>query len=210
MSSPDNLIKDSDRPFDMITYMDHGSLVIPAGGGLGATMSVPHSRLFTPLPVGTWSTDPVFSTSKECFFSGWEGVDPNLPYVTVKTDSTNLVVSGLNPTGADIVAYWRVYGFMPSDVNVDAPYTASLADKFQSNSDYNYTKLLLPGVALAGTSPTVHHGLGKRPQVLAWIKSGGYIEQLNVSGYVKANTSDVIIINPSNDIHYRIYADSQL
>jgi len=99
---------------------------------------------------------------------------------------------------------------MPSNVSLDAAYTASLSNNFQLNTNYNYTKLFLADIAVAAATSTIYHNLGYRPQVITWIKTGSTFEQCNISGYAKVNNSTVIITAPSNDIHYRIYLDGQL
>lgn len=208
--SANDMLLSSDYPLDKIIYMRSGSFSVPAGGGLGASDAIEHILPFTPLIIGTWSTDSDFTTSKECFVSGWEGVDPNLPYVSVKSDGTNVTITAFNPGGSAITAYWRAYGFIPSDADLDAEATAALADQFQFNTDYNYTKLFKAGIALAAATTTIDHDFGYRPQVIAWLKTGSSFEQINVSGYIKVTTTQVIITAPSNDVHYRIYADGQL
>ena len=212
MTDARNFLINTDYPMDKIIYMASGSFSLGANGA-GYTANVAHGLSFTPLLIGTWSTSSSFTVSHECFWSGWEGVDINSIIMSISSDGTNTKLFAINGSNsAATTIYWRVYGFMPSNINLDVSYTASLSSNFQLNSDYNYTKLIpeLTGIATAAATTTITHNLGYRPQVIIWIKDGMELEQRNISGYAKVTTTTVVITAPSNDVHYRIYADGQL
>jgi hypothetical protein len=198
----------TDFPLDQIIYLDSGSFVIPSGGGLGSTSTVAHGLTFKPLMVVNWSLNSDFSTTKECNLPNFEGTDPYAIRVDNVSNATNLVISGFNPTASNVTAHWRAYGFMPSNVNVDATYTASLADTFGFNTDYNYAKLWYNDIIT--TNPTtITHDFGYRSQVMAWSDNGTSTAQLNTFGSVEVTTTSVIVTSASN-VHLRIYGDSQL
>jgi hypothetical protein len=213
MTDSRNFLLDTDYPMDKVIYMVSGSFAAAGGGGLGTTIDFNHNLGYTPLIVGTWSTDSGFSTSREGGFFAFEGTDPNTIYTTFYANSTKITVSTFNPTASGVTVYYRIYGLMPSDVNIDNASTVALADTFQLNTDYNYTKLLLSGIATAAATTTITHSLGYRPQVMAWIKDGSVVygtDMIVDMGYIKVTTTTIVITSPSKDIHYRIYADGQL
>jgi len=201
-----NFLVNTDSPLDQIVYLDSGSFIVPSGGGVGATDTAPHGLSFRPLAVVNWSLNSDFLTTKECNLPVFEGTDPYAIRVDNVSNSTNLVVSGFNPTASNVTVYWRAYGFMPSNVNLDASYTAILADNFVLNTDYNYPKLWYNDVT---GSTTINHTFGYRPQVMAWSDNGTSIAQLNTFGSVEVTTNSVIVTSASN-VHLRIYGDSQL
>jgi hypothetical protein len=213
MTDSRNLLLDTDYPLDKIIYMTSGSFSAAGGGGLDTVYEITHNLGFTPLVIGTWSTDIGFSTSREGGFFAFEGTDPNTIYTQFFANSTKITVTTSNPTASSVTIYYRIYAFTPSDVNLDASFTTSVADIFALNTDYNYTKLYSSGIATAAAITTITHGLGYRPQVMAWIKDGSaaYGTSMVVDmGYVKATATTVVITSPNKDIHYRIYADGQV
>lgn len=204
MVDPRNFLLNTDYPLDKIVYMDSGSFTIPAGSY--ATSTKAHGKTFTPLATLSWSTSSTFTTSKESNIPVLEFTDPDLIQVNNYTNGTNIVIDGYNPTTSSKTIYWRAFGFMPSNVNVDTPGTATSSNSFQFNTDYNYCKLYNSGIT---TTATITHNLGYRPQVTAWKQTGSNIAQVNDKGIVKVGTTTVNIISTDN-IHYRIYADGQL
>lgn len=212
MASPDNFLLNSDYPVDKIVYKISGSFSATGGGGLGTLSQFNHNLGFRPLIIGTWSTDSNFSTSREGGFFSFEGTDPDTIYTQFYSNDTQISISTFNPTVPTVTIYYRIYGFMPSNINADAAFTASLADKFQLNTDYNYTKLYLSGITTAAATTTITHNLGYRPQVMAWLKDASIYgtEMIVDMGYIKVTTTTIVITAPSNDVHYMIYADGQL
>jgi hypothetical protein len=213
MTDPRNFLLNTDYPLDKVVYMTSGSFSAAGGGGLGTVHQFNHGLSYTPLIVGTWSTNSDFSTSREGGYFAFEGTDPNTIYTQFFANSTKITVSTFNPPAPAVTIYYRIYAFMPSNVNVDSSFTTASADTFALNTDYNYTKLFSSGIATAAATTTITHDLGFRPQVMAWIKdsSVAYGTSMVVDmGYVKATTTTVVITSPSKDIHYRIYADGQV
>jgi len=208
MADSRNFLLNTDYPMDKVVYMTSGSFTSPTGG---IDYQFSHNLSFNPLIIGTWSLDSDFSTSREGGFFGFEGTDPTTVYAIFSADSTNITIRTINP-GASVVVYYRIYAFMPTNVNDDSTSTASIADNFVLNTDYNYTKLFLSGVSVAVASTVVTHNLGYRPQVIAWLKDSTiYGTELIVDmGYIKVTDTTIEIVSPTYDVHYRIYADGQL
>ena len=205
---PRNFLLNTDYPMDKVIYLNSGSHSMTGGGG--SIKQFAHNLGFTPLIIGTWSFNSNFLTSREGGMFTAEGTDPTTAYTTFSANATDITIDCFNP-GATATIYYRIYGFMPSDVNADVAFTASLAENFQFNTDFNYTKLFSSSVASAGTS-TITHNLGYRPQVLTWIEDSTIYGTTAIvdSGFVKATTTTVVIISPTKSVHYRIYADGQL
>jgi hypothetical protein len=197
---------------DKVIYITSGSFSAAGGGGLSTLHQFNHGLSCTPLIIGTWSIDSDFSTSREGGFFAFEGTDPNTIYTQFFANSTQITVGTFNPTASAVTVYYRIYAFMPSDVNVDSSFTTASADTFALNTDYNYTKLYLSGIATAAATTTVTHSLGYRPQVIAWVKDASIYgtEAVVDSGIVKVTDTTIVITSPTKDVHYRIYADGQL
>ena len=202
----------TDYPLDKIVYMTSGSFVLPGYSGLGTITQVPHFLPFRPLVIGTWSTDANFTTSKECFAPIYTDIDGT--YVEASADNTYVYLNGINYIvgAANKTIYFRVYGFMPSDVNLDAPYTSATADSFELSTDFNYTKLYYNDIIPATATATITHNFGYRPQVIAWLKNYNIYgtAMVNKSGIVSVDNTSVIVTSASKDVHLRIYADKQL
>lgn len=209
MADPRNFLLDSDYPLDQVVYMASGSYTSTTSGA-GDISQIAHGLPFRPLLVGKWSLKSDFSTSRECYLPIY--TDINGIYVQAFSNDTTITISSINFTGASKTVYWQVYGFMPSNVNVDASFTSANADIFAFNSDYNYTKLYYNDIVTASASTTITHNFGYRPQTMAWLKDISIYGtgMVNVDTYVKVTTSDVIVTSASKDVHLRIYADSQL
>jgi hypothetical protein len=202
-----NFLVNTDYPLDQIIYLDSGSFTATTSV-LGTTVTIPHTLAFKPLMAVNWSLESDFSTTRESNLPTFEGVDPYAIRIENKASSTNLVINAFNPTASDVTIYWRAYGFMPSNVNVDVAPTAILADNFVFNTDYNYPKLWFNDIVSVST--TITHNFAYRPQVMAWSDDGTYTTQLNTFGGVKCDTNTVTVTSPSNDVHLRIYGDSQI
>lgn len=208
----------TDYPLDKIIYMGTGSFTV--GATSSASDPVAHALPFTPLLDGTWSTDPTFALSYDMGSGPASSASGFLFDIApeVSANSTNAIVSAQNVTGSPITVYYRVFGFEPSDVNLDAPFTSSVADNYVLNTDFNYTKLYRADVATSST--VISHGLGHRTQVSMWEEKSGTIRKRNEnrngsSGefYTTVSTSAVTIAfdafaTPGTKAHYRIYLDN--
>lgn len=220
---PRNFLVISDYPLDKIIYLYEGQLTAAAGGF--ATASIPHDLPFAPLIVGNWSTSPLWSVTYEQQ-SG--PIAPNNNYspilygfdVTSNNSASNITLTNYI-SGAPVTAYYRLYGFQPSNSNVDLLATND-ADNFILNTEYNYTKLLSANTASIAESfsidqfVTVTHNLGYIPQVIYWIERSNLIERgaqttPNGSAISCRVTSDSVIFKSSQalaaTLHYRIYID---
>ncbi len=213
VANANNFILNTDYPMDQIIYMTSGSYTQVGSGDVGTTISIPHGLSFRPLLIGSWSTLSDFSITKEMFMPIYSDVDGT--YVSIYSNDTNLLIHGFKNTTGNQTIYYRVFGFMPSNVNVDVNTTASNSDIFVFSTDYNYTKLLYSGIATAAATTTITHNLGYNPQVIAWAKDisitygTGVINQ-DYDSYITVTTTTVVIHSTAKDVHYRIYADGQL
>lgn len=209
MTDARNFLLNTDYPLDKVVYMTSGSFIV---AGSSATTQFNHNLSFRPLIIGTWSLNSDFSTSKEGGLFAFDGTDPTANYNIFAANDTQITISTTNQSGGSITVYYRIYGFMPTDANVDADFTSIQADNFQLNTDFNYTKLFMSGIATAAATTTITHSLGYRPQVITWRKDASIYgtEAVVDMGYVKATTTTVVITSPTKDVHYRIYADGQL
>ena len=203
----------TDYPIDKIIGYTESSFSAPAT--TSSTYSTPHGiTAFTPLAIVKWSTDPSFSTSYDEI-----GVSFNFITLNGATDATNLYLYYFNLTASPVTIYYRVYYFMPSNVDVENEETQSDFDAYVLNTDYNYTKIYEQGFS-ASPAFSVSHDLGYYPQVEAWyiLTSNGRTQRL-VSGdnsitdspRVRVTTTSVEFldgtITPVSGWHYRIYAD---
>lgn len=221
-----NFLLTTDFPLDKVIFLRSGSATInfPTAGQV---VTITHGLLFVPLVSGSWSLDPSFTTSYEygsgTFPSNNLGASVFNISMDIRADSTNIIISPTNVSGASFTLYWRVYAFEPSDCNFDLEPTASSADDFILNTDYNYTKLYLNDVILNATTGTytVNHNLGYLPQVMAWVSDSGYTIPVDsseapdtfglfVTCVVDTNTVSFVV--PSfltiDRIDYRIYLDN--
>lgn len=218
----------SDYPIDKVIYMTSGSVTI--SGYNYNDVTIPHGLPFTPLTTDIYSLTPSFDTSYE-YNSGPVQTDPLLssPFLYntgSESDSTNITLRHTNNSPSSVTIYYRVYGFMPSTVNEEAAWTASVADNFVMNSDYNYTKLFDAGVTAYSDIPdsieTINHNLGYRPQVMAWSEESSVVYSRNFTSLYPDGSNDggAIYIDENSIIfqrqfflfnasrlHYRIYID---
>lgn len=222
---PRNFLFSSDYPMDKVVYLHSGVLNFAVSG---TDYIVAHGLSFTPLIKVVWSTDANFTTTYgvgdgPVSTSPSQPFSPSLAYANA--NGTNITLSFGYP-GAVSSVYIRVYAFMPSDVNLDIAFTASAADTFVLNTDYNYTKLFVTGVtassAVASSAEVVSHSLGYYPQTEVWFERGGYAwvapQMLVVNGVTRSTetfeltTSSLTMyrdpfLSGSERFHYRIYVD---
>lgn len=216
-----NFLIHSDYPLDKIILLWSGYT------DFSTDFLFNHGLPFTPLVKIVWSLDTSFTTVYGVGDGPISGVSstPFIPQLIRAYATSSAVYSTFGTPGATPGAYIRVYGFMPSDVNVDASFTANAADSFTISTDYNYTKLFLAGVTgfsgVAGSSEIVLHNLGYYPQVEVWYEKGtdiyaaGEIDlfdgALNTESFELSTTALVMRRDPflagTERFHYRIYAD---
>lgn len=227
MNDPNKLYLTTDYPLDKVIYLSSFTIDFLLSG---TSYTFNHNLPFTPLVKVTWSTQPDFSIVYDQGSGPISNIPswPFLPALTLITaNSTSITLDYSNPDNITEV-YVRVYCFMPSDVNTEVAHTASSADRFTLNTDYNYTKLLSSGVtpysSTTSSVETIPHGLGYIPQVEAWYEDtafGGFIRPISSSNLAPDGTSiyeavyadeDNVylvrgIIAATTRFHYRIYVD---
>lgn len=201
----------TDYPMDKIIYMTSGSYTQAGGGSTISTIA--HNLPFRPLLVGNWSTSADFSTTNEMFSPVYADIDGT--YLLVFSNDTNAVISGFKATAGNQTIYYRIYGLMPSDVDEDAPATASVADNVVLNTDYNYTKLYYDELVPAAATTTITHNFGYRPQVMAWgvnlsVAHGTGVINQDYDCYITVTDTTVVVHSAAKDVHLKIYADAQL
>lgn len=216
-----NMLLSTDYPLDKIIYLKSGSTDAPTPTTVDVNFA--HELPFTPLLVGTWSYDPTFATS---YMAGFQPYAPAASTsVTVQSNAVNTRIVIGNNTGSPKTIYWRIYGYMPSDVDQDVVATAIAADNFTFNTDFNYTKLFASGLAdITSSTQTITHDLGYRPQVEVWFELATIAGQYEREYLGIANPGDtfynaVYVTNTtvqfrkgtgggqSNKYYYRIYLD---
>lgn len=213
-----DFLLNSDYPLDKVI------LINPTSGTSGDSIdiTVPHGLPFTPLPWFQWSFTPDFSVAYEDNTGNFPSGNLNYFFnlqLSIEANATNIIIRG-NGVLLSSTVYLRIFAFQPSTSNVELPGTESLADNFVINSDYNYMKLFDTGVtgSIAGAATTtVTHGLGYKPQILAWSEDSlGTIYPMSLSWAlvnvnVEVTSTQMIIRNDSfttQKIHYRIYLDA--
>lgn len=160
-----DFLLNTDFPLNKVVYLNSGSF--PVADGASVEINVPHGLTYRPLLIGTWSLTSDFSISYEQGTSGF--TDLSIPQLTIQSTPTTIRFIPLNFTGSTVTFYWRVFGFMPSDVSTDSNYTASVADTFTLSSDYNYTKLWQEGFLVwSNSNQVINHNFGYRPQIEVW------------------------------------------
>ena len=158
------------RDFLLNTDYEMDKIILVKTGNLTSSVEIPHNLDFIPLPFGVWSTDPDFNS---CNPIG--STDPNsepgyTPQLGVEcyADSTKVKITASNNTG-NATIYYRLYAFMPNDVNKNAPTTGRNSKLFVLNTDYNYNKICAKGV-FTQSNESYTHNLGYIPQVMAWYR----------------------------------------
>ena len=216
------MLLSSDYPLDKVVYLHTDSHDVTSGD-----YTVAHGLPFTPLIKVVWSTSPTFATTYGVG-DGPLSTNPSFPFlpqlVSAYADSSDIGLTFGNP-GSVTNVYLRFYGFMPSDVDVDASFTSASGDLFAFNTDYNYTKLYLAGVTasstVAGSTESVTHDLGYYPQTEVWYTKGGkmyclaqntLLDNSPVSESVEITTTSItmkrdVLLSGSETFHYRIYVD---
>jgi hypothetical protein len=226
-----NLSYNSGTLTDILVFVKEDSFTVGDTGVF--TIDIPHGLPFTPLPEMVWSHTADFAicqsgVDEDYFDNQWTTLVGE--YYDIVADPTNLVIHGNNNSGSTKTVYYRIWCFPPSnaDVNSIVPATATHADKFAFNSDYNYMKLAFSGY-LGTVNPgtaSFTHNLGYIPRVKAWEVTGDYdfvaptmLTQListdidgsgGLSSGLYSTTTQLLLMNDFevNGIEYRIYYDS--
>lgn len=215
--SKDMLIS-SDFPLDKVIYI--GGHQVTLGNFENEFIAIPHNLGFTPLVTAQWSTDANFSVAYG--INGGPSVGADRAFDT-SIDATGDVINLLtqNRSGSSATIYYRIFAFVPSNVNPESDFTSVVGDDFIINTDYNYMKLFDTGVSTIGVGQTVSisHGLGYYPRVMVWHTFGSglrphflnYADE-SIGLFVRLTTTELILHNKdtfsgSLQVHYRIYSD---
>jgi hypothetical protein len=216
----------TDFPMDKVIYLHSGTYTIPFPT-MGATIVIPHGLPFTPLVSGSWDFNSGFTTNYDYGTGSVPSSNPAQPFnvsLDIKANATNIVITPINVSGSSVTVYYRIFGLEPSDSQADIPFTASSGTPFILNTDFNYTKLYLDGIA-SGLTPSstrnVNHNLGYPPQVMAWSRdSSGYTSPISIT-YIQSGVTDSVSLSVGNNtitirtgsfssvnrVDYRLYID---
>lgn len=219
-----DLLISSDYPTDKIILTATGTTTVPPYANI--PVNIAHNLPFIPLVMGNWTTSPTWDTTYE---QGTGPIAPPNTYspflynFTAESNITNVrAVLINNISGSTVTAYFRVYAFMPSDVNVAVNRTSISGDDLVFNTDYNYTKLWRADVAsfpdtFSGeVTSTITHNFGYRPQVDFWVERDGVIQNIvqstpNLYGIdIRIGVNSVGIVSKNSlacRVHWRIYID---
>lgn len=223
LANVNNFKFNSDYPMDKIIYLKETSVAVPAYDYNDITIA--HGLGFLPLVNAQWSTTADFANSYNIGGGPNSGATRSYP-TGIAADSTNIYLTTSNNTGSAVTLYFRIYGLMPDDINADVAPTASSADEFILNTDYNYPKIILNGhvngPATGSRTDNIAHGLTYRPQVSLWITrgvrtspyivnqvqpSGGYLDAAVATiGDTNLTLAFVNVLGPLT-VYYRIYGD---
>lgn len=216
----------TDASLDKIIYMDSGSISVPVT--FSGSTAIPHGLGFIPLPLILWSNTPDFTTTYTD-----NDADMNLRRLdgsgmiigqsyTITANSTDITIGHYNNSGSTQTVYYRIYCFAPSTLDPDTliEHTASIADNFVINTDYNYMKLASTG-SLDSVTPSFTHDLGYVPTVMIWGLQFDGTSTPTVGGQISptypafdyridVSATDITWTGAGtnfNNIEYRIYTD---
>ncbi|MDR1032714.1 MAG: hypothetical protein LBL84_01730 [Candidatus Nomurabacteria bacterium] len=215
MVDPRRFILNTDYPMDMIIGLWQGQAIV---GGALAPASVPHGLPFAPLIGGVWSLSADFGVVNDLAAFGYQ---PGGKSMAVFSDSTNLMIQGLDGTdfSSTFTAFYQLYAFAPAGDDSDLPATATSGNKFVFNSDRNYMKLAMADFVdmTSGSPVSITHGLGFLPSVDVWAEfTDSTIVPMSNDELGDANNTNVgttqVTFSPYfsttlKGYHYRIYAD---
>lgn len=214
-----NFLISGDFPLDKIVYLGEYSVTLTSFQI--DFKEIPHNLTFTPLMMAQWSTFSDFRVAYGINAGPSVGIGRDFD-TTIEADGTNIIISTQNRTTSTATVYYRMFAFMPSNVNEVAPFTSVEGDDYIINSDRNYMKLMYSDTATLGTTQSIviEHGLGYHPRVMVWHTAfSGAVRphfvnypDSNIELLVRVTTATVTITNKnqfggSMDVHYRIYAD---
>ena len=204
---PRDFLLNTDYEMDKIVYFTKGSLEE------GQSSNIPHKLNFAPLVFGVFAFNSDFSDPKTLPF---QQITPdNTIAFTLFANSSVVQIGYGNYADHPPTAYYRIYGFEPSDSHSKVGATSKFAQNFLLNTDYNYCKLYKKGIV--NGDATIAHNLGYIPQVLAWKEDGnGLITPVenivlddpfsNNPSWVRVTSSEINFKN-TGKVHYRIYYD---
>jgi hypothetical protein len=212
----------SDYPIDKVTYLKEIS--IPLSSLSFNDITFAHGLTYTPLLQAQWSQDGTWPYAYDENSGPINAGFQHIIDTAVECNSTTISIFNTNNQAINTTVYWRLFGFMPTTVNVDAAFTSNLADPYAINSDNDYPKLFSAGVtafsSVTGSTETVYHGLGYRPrQVLVWAEDGTKTYWMNSfaypnpgnNNYCKVGINDILFVrdglflSSAVRFHYRIY-----
>ena len=222
MDDPRRFIFNSDFPIDHVVYIREEDVPFSSSG-----VEIGHNLGFTPLLMGLFSADN-WASSMPIDTPASSG--DNVGNVQVESNRYSIKLINYGRLNRPIKV--RLFGLMPSDVNVDVSPPQVRYSRFNFNTDFNYSKLVKAGVFNthwnSGENIVYHHGLGYIPEVEVWQEdNSGVVKKLfnvydpngvNFSSmgsrivYAKITTQDFIIRTDGANqditkIHYRIYGD---
>lgn len=213
MTDPRQFLLSTEYPVEQIVYLKSGSF-ISRSGQIAVSYRFNHGLGFMPLISGSWSLDANFSVSYDFYINPYK--EPgNIEIVIITTDK-EIIFYDSNNTGSDKTVYYRIYGFVPSNVDLQHSATASLTDnRFTFNTDYNYCKLAMAGqVSVSNNQVTVAHNLGFLPQVDVWaITNRGANKFIVGTGQIWVDEQNIYFAPNANQLidhttyQYRVYAD---
>jgi hypothetical protein len=222
MANPRNFIINTDFSVDHVVYIK--DVVVPFSS-IG--IEIEHGLGFVPLLMGLYSTDD-WNTSMPIDTPASSGDNIG----NLQTEAIQRVIRLINYGRLNRPVKARLFGLMPSNVNVDVTPPKIRYSNFNFNTDFNYSKLIKADVFdtnwNSGENIIYHHGLGYIPEVEAWQEdNSGVVKKffniydpngVNFSSmgsrivYAKITTQDFIIRTDGANqnitkIHYRIYGD---
>nr|DAJ29233.1 MAG TPA: hypothetical protein [Caudoviricetes sp.] len=222
MDDPRRFIFNSDFPIDHVVYIREVDVPFSSSG-----VEIGHNLGFTPLLMGLFSADN-WASSMPIDTPASSG--DNVGNVQVESNRYSIKLINYGRLNRPIKV--RLFGLMPSDVNVDVSPPQVRYSRFNFNTDFNYSKLVKAGVFNthwnSGENIVYHHGLGYILEVEVWQEdNSGVVKKLfnvydpngvNFSSmgsrivYAKITTQDFIIRTDGANqditkIHYRIYGD---
>lgn len=183
------------------------------------SLTTPHGLGAVPYVKGVWSSDD------------WETTWPTnvtvndvqvvSKQVSVSSDETNVYLSGIANVAGITLRLWGVF-YEAATLDVVVPPTRDKStNKFIINSDFNYPKLFMEGIADVTTlAQSITHDLGFVPQIDIWQRVGSpgsyRWEELNFDvlgtsdlapSVVNVTDADLQFASGSGYFYYRIYAD---
>lgn len=220
--SGEKMLLNTDCPLDKVIYMKE--VTVPLASLSFNDITITHDLGFTPLLQGAWTQDSTWATVYDENSGPVNAGGQFLVNTSVESTSTSIKLYNTNNQAFATNVYWRLFGFMPSNVNADAAFTSSSADNFVINTDVNYTKLYDSGVTAAsstlGSIETVDHNIGYKPQVLCWAENSTFTYWMNTYAQPGVNnnckvtdtqiifTRDNVFLSSAVKFHYKIYLDA--
>lgn len=184
-----HFIFNSDYPMDKVVFYKQDEINVPTSG---ATLTVPHNLLFTPLPLVTVASNADFSDARDVY-----PLPVTVDATALKADATNITVTLSNSTSSAKKLYVRVYGLIPEGETREAMPTARQSSKLIFDTDKTYAPLIFSGrvtvtydstkvsninvtngykeLATTANRLEIEHNLGVRPYMALWQENSGVI-----------------------------------